>query len=197
MTNEQRFCAEQGLCLHCGTPEGSQRPQAANGLDTRARWSVAADRAPRPPSPLPSTNRSEQSPAARPGRAKQAAQRGLLTGRKPSYAGKTHDWPLDDGASRTASCPPSRGLIPPKGQNVLISVSGTLGLSTSALQQQLQSGTSVSQIAQAEGVSQQTLVQSISSGRVEVETAAGSWSCQRVRRGRRTLWAAGQTRPGR
>jgi hypothetical protein len=46
-------------------------------------------------------------------------------------------------------------------QNVLSSVSGTLGLSTSALQQQLQSGQSLSSIAQAQGVSQQTLVGSI------------------------------------
>jgi hypothetical protein len=46
-------------------------------------------------------------------------------------------------------------------QNVLSSVSGTLGLSTSALQQQLQSGQSLSSIAQAQGVSQQTLIGSI------------------------------------
>jgi hypothetical protein len=46
-------------------------------------------------------------------------------------------------------------------QNVLSSVSGTLGLSTSALQQQLQSGQSLSTIAQSQGVSQQTLIGSI------------------------------------
>jgi hypothetical protein len=48
-------------------------------------------------------------------------------------------------------------------QNVLSSVSGTLGLSTSALQQQLQSGQSLSTIAQSQGVSQQTLIGSIQS----------------------------------
>jgi hypothetical protein len=46
-------------------------------------------------------------------------------------------------------------------QNVLSSVSGTLGLSSSALQQQLQSGQSLSSIAQSQGVSQQTLIGSI------------------------------------
>ena len=46
-------------------------------------------------------------------------------------------------------------------QNVLSSVSGTLGLSTSALQQQVQSGQSLSSIAQSQGVSQQTLIGSI------------------------------------
>jgi len=49
-------------------------------------------------------------------------------------------------------------------QNVLNSVSSTLGLSTSALQQQLQSGSSLSSIAQSQGVSQQTLVSAISTG---------------------------------
>ena len=39
-------------------------------------------------------------------------------------------------------------------QNLLSSLSGTLGLSTSALQQQLQTGQSLSSIAQAQGVSQ-------------------------------------------
>ncbi|HTU97655.1 MAG TPA: hypothetical protein VMF14_17540 [Solirubrobacteraceae bacterium] len=46
-------------------------------------------------------------------------------------------------------------------QNVLSSVSGTLGLSTSALKQQLQSGQSLSSIASSQGVSQQTLLSSI------------------------------------
>jgi hypothetical protein len=47
-------------------------------------------------------------------------------------------------------------------QNVISSVSGTLGMSTAALQQQLQSGQSLSSVAQSQGVSQQALVQSIS-----------------------------------
>ncbi|HEX3690135.1 MAG TPA: hypothetical protein VHV28_10560 [Solirubrobacteraceae bacterium] len=46
-------------------------------------------------------------------------------------------------------------------QNVLSSVSGTLGLSSPALKQQLQSGESLSSIAQTQGVSQQTLIGSI------------------------------------
>jgi hypothetical protein len=46
-------------------------------------------------------------------------------------------------------------------QSVLSSVSGTLGLSSSALQQQLQSGQSLSSIAKSQGVSQQTLLTSI------------------------------------
>jgi hypothetical protein len=60
-------------------------------------------------------------------------------------------------------------------QNVLSSISGSLGLSTSALQQQLQSGQSLSSIAQTQGVSQQALVQSISSALTQNgSTASGS-----------------------
>jgi hypothetical protein len=46
-------------------------------------------------------------------------------------------------------------------QKMLSAVAGTLGVSTSALQQ-LQSGSSLSSIAQTKGVSQQSLIQSIS-----------------------------------
>lgn len=60
-------------------------------------------------------------------------------------------------------------------QNMLTALSGTLSLSTSALQQQLQSGQSLTSIAQAQGVSQQTLVQSISTALTQSgSTASGS-----------------------
>lgn len=60
-------------------------------------------------------------------------------------------------------------------QNVMSSVSGTLGLSSSALKQQLQSGESLSSIAQAQGVSQQTLIGSIQSALTQNgSTASGS-----------------------
>lgn len=60
-------------------------------------------------------------------------------------------------------------------QNVLAAASSTLGLSTSALQQQLRSGSSLSSIAQSQGVSQQTLVSSISAALTQNgSTATGS-----------------------
>jgi hypothetical protein len=52
-------------------------------------------------------------------------------------------------------------------QSVLSSVSGTLGLSAGALQAMLQTGSSLSSIAQTRGVSQQALVQSISSALIQ------------------------------
>src|SRR5450755_1540691 len=77
-TGERRFCAEQGLCLHCGPPEGSQRPQAATGLDTRhggpcRRSRLAATIT------APSAKRSEQ-----PDRAERSEPHSgaLLTGRE-------------------------------------------------------------------------------------------------------------------
>jgi hypothetical protein len=64
-----------------GPPAGSQRPQAANGLDTRGHGGPLAQIAPRGDHRYPpSTNRSGQSTPARLGRAKRAAQRGHLTG---------------------------------------------------------------------------------------------------------------------
>jgi hypothetical protein len=65
-------------------------------------------------------------------------------------------------------------------QNVLSSVSGTLGLSTSALQQQLQSGASLSSIAQTQGVSQQTLISSISSGLTQNGSGASGTQLQQA-----------------
>jgi hypothetical protein len=60
-------------------------------------------------------------------------------------------------------------------QNVLNAASATLGLTGPALQQQLQSGSSLSSIAQSQGVSQQTLVSSISSALTQNgSTATGS-----------------------
>lgn len=60
-------------------------------------------------------------------------------------------------------------------QNVLSSVSSTLGLNTGALQQELQSGQSLSSIAEAQGVSQQTLTHSITSALIQAgSTASGS-----------------------
>ncbi len=46
-------------------------------------------------------------------------------------------------------------------QNVMSAAAGALGESASAVQQQLQGGSSLSSIAQAQGVSQQSLVQAI------------------------------------
>ena len=65
-------------------------------------------------------------------------------------------------------------------QNMLNSVSSTLGLSTSALQQQLQSGQSLTQIAQNQGVSQQTLVQSISSALQQNGSTAPASQLQQI-----------------
>ena len=64
---------------------------------------------------------------------------------------------------------------PSNWQNVLNAASGALGLSASALKQQLQSGASLSSIAQSQGVSQQTLVSSISNALTQNgSTATGS-----------------------
>jgi hypothetical protein len=57
-------------------------------------------------------------------------------------------------------------------QNMLSAVSGMLGVSTSALQQQLHSGSSLSSIAQTKGVSQQSLIQSISAALTQNGSAA-------------------------
>ena len=65
-------------------------------------------------------------------------------------------------------------------QKLLSSVSSTLGLSPSALQQQLQSGQSLTQIAQAQGVSQQTLVQSISSALQQNGSTAPASQLQQI-----------------
>src|ERR1700744_2894235 len=65
-------------------------------------------------------------------------------------------------------------------QNILSSVSGTLGLSTSTLQQQLQSGESLSSIAQTQGVSQQTLVGSIQSALTQNGSQASGTQLQQV-----------------
>ena len=60
-------------------------------------------------------------------------------------------------------------------QNMLGAVSSTLGMSTSALQQQLQSGSSLSSIAQSKGISQQSLLQTISTALTQNgSTASGS-----------------------
>ena len=59
-------------------------------------------------------------------------------------------------------------------------MSSTLGLSPSALQQQLQSGQSLTQIAQAQGVSQQTLVQSISSALQQNGSTAPASQLQQI-----------------
>jgi hypothetical protein len=65
-------------------------------------------------------------------------------------------------------------------QNVVSSVSGTLGLSSSALQQQLQSGQSLSSIAQSQGVSQQTLIGSIQNAVTWNGSAASGPQLQQV-----------------
>ncbi len=65
-------------------------------------------------------------------------------------------------------------------QNVLNSVSGSLGLSTSAVQQQLQSGQSLSSIAAAQGVSQQSLVQSISTALTQNGSGASGSQLQQI-----------------
>ncbi len=65
-------------------------------------------------------------------------------------------------------------------QNVVSSVSGTLGLSSSALQQQLQSGQSLSSIAQSQGVSQQTLIGSIQNALTSNGSSASGPQLQQV-----------------
>jgi hypothetical protein len=105
-TVERRFCAEQGLCLHCGPPEGSQRPQAATGLDTRhggpcRRSRLAATIT------APSAKRSGQ-----PDRAERSEPHSgaLLTGREAKLRrakSTTGRWVA---AFRTASCLRTGGL---------------------------------------------------------------------------------------
>lgn len=63
----------------------------------------------------------------------------------------TGGWPLQTTSTQTPW------------QNVLTAASSALGLSTSAVQQQLQAGASLSAIANTQGVSQQSLVQAITS----------------------------------
>jgi hypothetical protein len=65
-------------------------------------------------------------------------------------------------------------------QNVLSSVSGTLGLSSSALKQQVQSGASLSSIAQSQGVSQQTLIGSIQNALTQNGSTASGPQLQQV-----------------
>jgi hypothetical protein len=65
-------------------------------------------------------------------------------------------------------------------QNVINAASGTLGLSASALKQRLQSGSSLSTIAQSQGVSQQTLVSSISSALTQNGSTATGTQLQQI-----------------
>jgi hypothetical protein len=65
-------------------------------------------------------------------------------------------------------------------QNILSAASDTLGLSTSALQQQLQSGSSLTSIAQTQGVSQQTLVSSIEGALTQNGSAATGSQLQSI-----------------
>ncbi len=77
------------------------------------------------------------------------------------------------GTGQTGGTPPG-----PPTQNpwpaVLSSAASVLGLSTSALQQQLQSGSSLSSIASSKGVSQQSLVSAIAGALQQSSAASGS-----------------------
>ena len=105
-TVERRFCAEQGLCLHCGPPEGSQRPQAATGLDTRHGGPCRKSRLAATIT-APSAKRSGQ-----PDRAERSEPHSgaLLTGREAKLRrakSTTGRWVA---AFRTASCLRTGGL---------------------------------------------------------------------------------------
>jgi hypothetical protein len=80
------------------------------------------------------------------------------------------------GVSPLQQSPSSQG----NWQSVLNSAAGTLGLSTTALQQQLQSGQSLGSIAQGKGVSQQTLAQSISSALTQNGSTASGAQLQQI-----------------
>ncbi|HWE08268.1 MAG TPA: hypothetical protein VG325_02870 [Solirubrobacteraceae bacterium] len=83
--------------------------------------------------------------------------------------GSAGNWPTQQSAS-------------PQGNwhNVVNAASGTLGLSTPSLQQQLQSGSSLSSIAQTQGVSQQTLISSISSALTQNGSTATGTQLQQI-----------------
>jgi hypothetical protein len=65
-------------------------------------------------------------------------------------------------------------------QAITSSAASALGLSPSALQQQLQSGQSLSAIAQTQGVSQQSLVQSITSALTQNGSTASASQLQQI-----------------
>ncbi len=72
-------------------------------------------------------------------------------------------------------------MQPPSGaqsqwQSILSAASSALGERTSSVQQQLQSGSSLSSIASAQGVSQQTLVSAITSALQQNQQGSGSGS---------------------
>jgi hypothetical protein len=78
--------------------------------------------------------------------------------------GSASNWPAQQSSSMQSNW-----------QNILTAASGTLGMTAPALQQQLQSGSSLSSIAQSQGVSQQTLISSISGALTQNgSTATGS-----------------------
>jgi hypothetical protein len=79
------------------------------------------------------------------------------------------------GASASTAVQPPSSSQNNNWQNMLSAMSGMLGMSTSALQQQLQSGSSLTSIAQTQGVSPQSLIQSISTALTQNgSTASGS-----------------------
>src|SRR5271155_2465472 len=59
-------------------------------------------------------------------------------------------------------------------QNILDAASSALGVSSGSVEQQLQSGSSLSSIAQSEGVSQQTVVGAITSAIQQNEQSSGA-----------------------
>src|ERR1700689_638529 len=65
-------------------------------------------------------------------------------------------------------------------QAIMSSAASALGLSPSALQQQLQSGQSLSAIAQTQGVSQQSLVQSITTALTQNGSTASASQVQQI-----------------
>ena len=85
--------------------------------------------------------------------------------------------PLDTSSS---SAYPQSSAVQSNWESMLSSVSGTLGLSTTSLQQELEAGESLSSIAQTQGVSQSTLLQSISTALTQNGSSASGAQLQQV-----------------
>src|SRR5271155_2780811 len=81
--------------------------------------------------------------------------------------------PVDSSASNWQYAQQSAGAQS-NWQNILTAASSALGESTSTVQQQLQSGSSLSSIASSQGVSQQSLVSAIESALQQSQGASGS-----------------------
>jgi hypothetical protein len=100
------------------------------------------------------------------------------TSERPSTPGRSMSInPLDTSSS---SAYQQSSAVQSNWESMLSSMSGTLGLSTTSLQQELESGESLSSIAQTQGVSQSTLLQSISSALTQNGSSASGAQLQQV-----------------